>query len=437
MKIAFVVTGFPSLTQTFVLNQVTGLLKRGHDVHIYTEKGSIQQLAHSDVHEYNLLSRVFYYGNGHKTMPKGRMRRLSNALRLIKKHYPNHVLPLVKSLNVVKYGRKAWSLSLLYTIHFFLENKSYEYDIVHCHFGQSGVLGGLLKDVGAVKGRVLTTFYGFDISRYVRCKGSSVYKLLLSRNDVVLGLSEVMKEQILQLPHRKNSVYVHRLGIDLDRFPFRERARQQGSKVQLITIGRLVEKKGIEYGILAVRKILPSHQELEYRIVGYGPLRDELQQMITSLGLDGHVYLLGEKHQSEIVELLEDADILLAPSVTADDGDQEGTPTVLIEASARGLPVLSTHHAGIAEVVQDGKTGFLVPERDVEALAERLMYLLSHPEIWQKMGRAGRNHIEQHYDINKLNDELVRIYEQVTRAEKLAANVSHHCSSFTHWLARR
>jgi colanic acid/amylovoran biosynthesis glycosyltransferase len=128
----------------------------------------------------------------------------------------------------------------------------------------------------------------------------------------------------------------------------------------------------------------------------------------------GQVKLLGWKNQTEVVQLLRDTHIFMAPSVTAEDGDQEGTPTVLMEALAQGLPVLSTRHSGIPEVVVEGESGYLVPERDVDALAERLENLLEHPEQWPAMGTAGRRHVEEHYDIDRLNDQLLSLYGKLS-----------------------
>ena len=110
-------------------------------------------------------------------------------------------------------------------------------------------------------------------------------------------------------------------------------------------------------------------------------LRGKLQQLIHDLGVTRAVKLLGWKQQGEILESFYQAHLFLAPSVTAKDGDQEGTPTVLLQAMATGLPVVSTVHSGIPEMVQDGVSGFLVPERDVDALTEKVAYLIEHPEI--------------------------------------------------------
>jgi colanic acid/amylovoran biosynthesis glycosyltransferase len=114
-------------------------------------------------------------------------------------------------------------------------------------------------------------------------------------------------------------------------------------------------------------------------------------------------------HQ-EIVAMMEASHILLAPSVTAEDGDEEGIPNVVKEAMAVGLPVVSTLHAGIPELVTDGESGFLVAERSVNDLAERIIYLCDHPEIWPQMSRAARRKVETEFDIGGLSLKLVKLY---------------------------
>jgi colanic acid/amylovoran biosynthesis glycosyltransferase len=156
---------------------------------------------------------------------------------------------------------------------------------------------------------------------------------------------------------------------------------------------------------------------IEYGIVGDGPLRGEIEDLINELELKGHVRMYGWMKQEEIIELLKQSHVFLAPSVTSKEGDQEGIPVALMEAIAQGLPVLSTDHSGIPELVQDGTSGFLVPERDVEALANKLEYLVEHPEIWPELGKAGRDHVKKYYDIHKLNDRLVEIFQSLLESD--------------------
>jgi len=122
---------------------------------------------------------------------------------------------------------------------------------------------------------------------------------------------------------------------------------------------------------------------------------------------------VGWQAESALQRLYDEASIFLLSSVTAQNGDQEGMGLVILEAQAVGLPVLSTQHDGIPEAVVDGQSAFLVPERDVDALADRLTYLIEHPDIWPHMAQVGRAHVEDQYDIEVLNDRLAAIYREV------------------------
>lgn len=317
----------------------------------------------------------------------------------------------MRSLNVLRFGRQAASLRLLYWTAAFRDVHSY--DIVHCHFGPIGNSGALLKDLGAIEGKIVTAFHGYDLSRCMRENGDKVYDSLFEIGDLFLPISERWRNELINLGCSEQKLVVHRMGIDTSKFSFIPRRPREDGKVHLLTVARLVEKKGVQYGIQATARLLERHPQIEYRIVGDGPLRSDLENLIGALGAHGNVQLLGWKRQEEVVALMKEADLLLAPSVTGKDGDQEGIPVVLMEALAQGLPVLSTRHSGIPELVRDGESGFLVPERDVDALAEKLEYLVEHPELWPEMGESGREYVERYYDINELNDRLVQLYQRL------------------------
>jgi len=190
---------------------------------------------------------------------------------------------------------------------------------------------------------------------------------------------------------------------------------------QIVIIGRLVEKKGIGYALQAISRVIAAGRALSCTIIGAGPLRGALERLIGELGIGAHVRMIGSKSHDEVMQVMAQSHILVAPSVTAADGDEEGIPNTLKEAMAMGLPVISTLHAGIPELVENGVSGFLVPERDAEALAERLQRLVDHPETWTAMARAGRCRIEAEFDIDRLNDELLILYQGVLATpERLA-----------------
>ncbi len=406
MRIAFIVGGFPVLSETFVINQVIGLIERGHEVDIYGIPPFDSSKVHPDVEKYHLLAHTHYP----PTISKNYLWRILKGIGLIIKNFHKSPLVILRSLNLF-YGKRVVSLRLLYSVMQLLEAQPY--DIIHCQFGTFGLEGMILRDIGAIKGKLITTFRGYDISLFVKQRGEHVYDSLFAKGDFFLANCEFFKKKAIKLGCNPKKIVVHGSGIDSNRFPFQVRYPQPNGKIRIATTGRLVEKKGIEYSIRAVAKVLKTYPNVEYTIIGDGLLKEDLQQLIYSLNIANQVKLLGWKNQAEIIEILNNSDIFVAPSITGTDGNQDAPVNTLKEAMVMGLPVVATLHGGIPELVQDGVSGFLVPERDSDAIAEKLIHLVEHPETWSKMGQSGRAYVESKYDMNKLSDELVQIYQQV------------------------
>lgn len=407
MKIAFIVTTFPSLSQTFILNQITGLIDRGYEIDIFAANIGDTSKMHPDVTSYRLLDKTYYLPR----ISNNYFFRLLKGLGLLLTNFYQNPVILLRSLNIFKYGEQANSLTLLYLAIPFIAKQPYE--IIHCHFGLSGVRGALIKMIDARQGKLITSFHGRDVSADPLEHGGNIYDRLFERGDLYTGGTTFIINKALALGCPQNKIIKLPVGVDLTKYHFYSRSLCPGESIKILTVARLVEKKGIEYSIRAISKLIENYPSLEYRIIGDGPLRESLEKLIAELGLVDKVLLSGWRTQDEVRQLHQDAHIFILSSVTASDGDQEGQGLVLQEAQAMGLPVLSTLHNGIPDGVLDGKSGFLVPERDVDALAEKLRYLIEHSEVWSQMGWAGRVHVEKHYDINKLNDQLVEIYQQL------------------------
>mgnify|MGYP001770860227 CR=1 FL=1 len=407
MKIAFIVNKFPVISETFILNQITGLICRGHEVHIYGYRPDDTTKFHPDVEKYDLLKCTFYAPH----MPHNKLWRLLKALWLIITNFHKAPLVILRSLKFLKFNKDAPVLRILYSIIPLLDAEPY--DIIHCQFGILGNEGIIYREIGAIKGKLVTSFRGYDISWYVKEYGEKIYNKLFLKGDFFLANCEFFRQRAIQLGCDEKKIIVHGSGIDCSRFRFQVRKPLADGKIYIATTGRLVEKKGIEYAIRAVIKVLKTYPNLEYNIIGDGELKTHLQQVITELGAAEKIKLLGWKNQQEIIQIIDNTHIFIAPSVTAKDGNQDAPVNTLKEAMAMGLPVIATRHGGIPELVQDGVSGLLVPERDADAIADKLTYLIEHPELWEQMGKAGRAYVEKHYDINHLNDELVKIYQQV------------------------
>jgi colanic acid/amylovoran biosynthesis glycosyltransferase len=427
MKIAFVVNNFPEISQTFVLNQITGLMDRGHDIAIYAT-GQNRAKIHPDIVRYQLLERV-HYPSGPSNGKAVRVVQAVKALALRCLESP--WLPMRLNRAFV-YGRYTETLRALYLAALFPPARS-SYDVIYCHFGPNGLMGALMREMGILQGKLVTVFHGADVTLYLRKLGEDTYGWLFQTGDLFAPISEHWKGRLIHLGCDEKKILVHRMGIDCNKFAFTPTRSLADGEVRIVTVARLTEKKGVDLGIRAIGKLVENHPRVRYEVVGDGPCREALRRLIRELHLDEVVHLLGPKDQSEVIEILRKAHILLAPSITASDGDQEGIPVVLMEGMAMGLPVVSTQHSGIPELIQDGVSGLLAPEGDVQGLMERLDHLIGHPENWPGMVRAAREKAEKDCDIGKLNDRLVDIFRKLNdrygkeEARHSSANEAARC----------
>jgi len=402
MRIAYIVSGFPILSETFILNQITGLIDRGHTVDIFPLNYQNQGKYHPDIEKYSLLERCYY-----RSPPKNKWKRVTKVINTLITNKQR--TDIFKTLNIKKFGREALSLNLFFNALPFIVKEPY--DVVHCHFGPNGLIGAKLKSLGLLKGPLITTFHGYDITTYLNENGSNIYNPLFNYGDIFLPISNKWSEKLIDLGCQEDKIRVHRMGVNINDFDNIDK-KTSLDKVKIVTIARLVEKKGVYYGIKAVSKLIKERKNIEYLIIGDGPLRNMLEKLIKDEGCDSNISLLGWKDQAEIISNLANADILLQPSVTSEDGDQEGIPVVMMEAMAMQIPIVSTLHSGIPELVSDTVSGFLVPEKDSVSLETKLKLLVDDIDLRKEMGSQGRRKIEKEYNIEVLNDNLINIFSK-------------------------
>jgi colanic acid/amylovoran biosynthesis glycosyltransferase len=406
MRVAFLVIAFPTISETFILDQITGLIDLGCEVEIFAAQPETTASVHPEVGEYGLMKRRHV-----PMMPASFVRRPFRALRLAAGRGSGFGMPHLQSLNVFRYGPPAASLRLFFETMAFANRP--RFDVIHCHFGPNGVRGLNLRDVGALQGKkMITSFYGYDVSEFPRQRRRNPYTKLFARGDLFLSLSQRMKQKLIELGCPAGRIVVHPLGVNTALLPPKAE-RQPSRALRILTIGRMIPKKGMACALKAVATLIKEHGDIEYVIIGDGPLRGQLEGLARSLGITNAVRFAGWQARPEVVKALSEADILLAPSVTSESGDQEGTPVVIMEALACGVPVVSTRHAGIPEVVDDGVSGFLVPERQPEALALALQRLVRDPEVRERMGASGREDMRARHNIRQLNENLLEIYRRI------------------------
>jgi colanic acid/amylovoran biosynthesis glycosyltransferase len=281
-------------------------------------------------------------------------------------------------------------------------------DVLHAHFGPNA--RRFLFARAQAGAPFVATFHGYDFSAQPVEHGPSMYARLFDVADAVTVNCEHARREVVRLGCRPDRVHVVRVGIDCRAHEFRARRYVPGRPLRILTVARLVEKKGHEIAFRALASARAALPELRYDVVGDGPLAGSLADLVRQLGLQDVVQLHGALRDSDVRRHLARADVFVLASLTARSGDQEGTPVSLMEAQACGIPVVSTHHSGIPEVVQDGRSGFLVEEGDADALSAGLVRMVREHDDWSLLGATGRAHVEAEYDVRVCTAKLVDLY---------------------------
>lgn len=201
MRVAFIVSDFPALSETFILNQIVGLKKFGYEVEIYAETQRNESKIHPDVEKYNLLSHTYYA----EKKPLNRWWRLLKSSGVILANFPKNPVVMLRVLNVFKYGKKYGSLTLLYEVLPWLR-QGLSYDIIHCHFGTNGLKGALLQEVGAIRGKLVVTFHGMDVNVIPRKYGVDVYKELFQQGDLYTVNTDFTRDRVIELGCPQNKI---------------------------------------------------------------------------------------------------------------------------------------------------------------------------------------------------------------------------------------
>ena len=402
MRVAFLVPRFPQLSETFIIHQALGLLERGHDVHVIGQRPTEPDVTIRE----DLAARVRY----EPTCRTSRLPRTAHGGRLLLTHAWRHP-KLLRTINPGRFGRYAVSCSLLHAAIPWLRDGAF--DIIHAHFGPTALHGAMLRRAGICSGRFVATFYGHDVTRYPRRRGDDVYAPLFAEADAVLGLSAFMRDQLIALGSNPARTHVNFNSVDVESFEASERPQTNDRLVQLLAVGRMVPKKGFADAIRAVAPLRDHAVPWTLRIIGDGPLRDELESLAHEFDLGDRIEFSGAQSHDVVRDALHACDIVLAPSVTAEDGDTEGLPTVILEAMATGRPVISTRHSAIPELVEDGVSGLLVDERDVGALTEAVASVLDDPGRRASMGEAGRARVCAQFSRRRQIDELEALYARL------------------------
>lgn len=394
-RIAYFVQRFPQLSQGFVYNQMAAPVAAGWEARVIARKWEPERVCPEVAREAGFLERRHY------------LNRACDALKRMRRYYGSTFTRWRLRQQALRESRRHTGTEI--------PLPEPRFDVLHAQFGYAGAMALELRKLGLVQGPLITAFRGYDITAQVRKKGRSYYDDLFREGEWFLPSCRYFIDLMTDLGCPAERIRVIYSGINTD--PLRDlpirRERLDGAPVRLLSVGRLVPKKGFSIGIRALAEARKQGVELTYTIVGGGEDESRLKQLARDLGVGGHVHFPGAQPQEQIPGFLGEADIFLHPSETPDSGDQDGAANAPKEAGAAGLPVIVTAHGGLPEVVEDGVSGFVVPERAVEAMADRLATLAKDQETRYRFAEASRRHVLQTFDRGVINKQLMAFYEEV------------------------
>lgn len=396
MKVIYFLSEFPCYTETFIINQINGLIKRGFNVQIITLRlGEIKDI--EIIQRYDLISKTTCI----KQITKKNFIRhwtvLKNILYSLKSTAFRRIL--IKKLKSKDFGFINYA-SLINT------QSHFEADAIIAHFGPNAIIANDLIDIGCLSGKLYPIFHGYDITQKdVLDKYLSEYKNLFKKEIIALPISQLWQQKLLTFGCPIEKIVVNRMGIDPECFTFNPKVKFN-TTFQLLTVARHSEKKGLKYAIQAMKLLKNEGIDFQYNIIGTGPLFESHQKLINELNLQNTVKLLGYQEPNTINQYLDNTDIFILPSVTAESGDMEGIPVALMEAMAKGVVCLSTLHSGIPELIENNHSGFLVPERDSSSLANVLIEIVCGKHNLEKVKENALKTILTNYNQKHIYDQL-------------------------------
>lgn len=347
MKILMLVSCFPKLHNVSVMNQITGLIDRGHDVAIYSfSKGDFVNVQ-KDVIKYDLIHKM--------------------------------ISELPSSLD--------------------------DYDVVIFQMGHKLFN---IRETHNYKGKIVVCMRGYDITGYLK-EHPHAYDQYFETCDLFLPVCRAFKNLLIEEGCPRDKVVIQHSSIDCTKFKFRKKRLPTRGSIHWVSAGRLVEKKGLIYSILAFERLLKKYPNMKYTIIGDGVLKDAFKQIVRMLGLQRKVKFVPLLVHEEYINILNKSHIFILPSVTAQNNNQEGIANVLKEAMAIGVLVITTKHSGNAELITNGVSGFLLPERDIDSICYTVEHILRTHELWVPMQLAGAKKVKKDFDKEKESDKLEAI----------------------------
>jgi glycosyltransferase involved in cell wall biosynthesis len=332
-------------------------------------------------HKLYLKDKVFYYyGSGQNiklenyTALQNRYDRLFSKIKCKLFNKPYHYI---------------WSNTILKSL------KKHNVNSVLVEYGTHAY--SLLPVLKKLNIPIVVHFHGFDASKKETISRCNNYTEVFKYATKVIAVSKVMYNKLLEIGCPKEKLVYNVYGPQ----PEFHNVKTSFSKKQFIGIGRFTDKKAPYYTIMAFKNVLEKHPDAKLFLAGKGALLNTCQNLVKTFGIENNVTFLGVVTPDEYRQYLSESLAFVQHSITTLDGDMEGTPLAILEASAAGLPIISTIHAGIPDVIKHGKTGLLCNEHDLGTMTEYMIQCLDDKTLAMQLGGNGKIHIAKHFNLER------------------------------------
>jgi glycosyltransferase involved in cell wall biosynthesis len=404
--VGYTLSRFPKISETFILDELYAVERAGVRIDLCPLRRERTAFVHpraenwvARAHFTNLLSPAIL--GAHVTLLARSPRRYVQTL--------GAALWGTKSSRRLLLGALAtWPRAVPIALH--LERSGVKH--LHCHFATHPALAGFIVH-RLVRIPFSFTAHGSDLHR-----DQTMLRQKVEEAAFVVAISEFNRRVILDHcgPIHAAKVLVIHCGVDVDRFRHARRDEGGDGPFRIACVGTLHAVKGQQFLIEAVSRLRNEGLNVELVLVGDGPDRAMLEQLVAASGNSGSVHFAGYRTQPEVAEILGGVDVLAAPSIPTADGRREGIPVALMEGMAAGLPVVASALSGIPELVKHGHNGLLVDPGNADMLAGALRSLAIDPSLRTRLGFAARGTVEAEFDINTSAAQLTELFLEQLRS---------------------
>lgn len=403
-----ILTGeFPSFSELWLVEQAAALVEAGVDLRILARHPRDGARPHGGIlGTTHLQGRTRYQ----PYMPTGRIGRVCASIGIMSRLALRRPVSAVQIARPFAWGAMARSGQLAHAAAGAAWTDALDgADVVHAHHGPNALLAAAMSRAGLVSAPIVCTFHGSDVLDPVRRARCGGYRPVMKAASLVTVGTRFMADRLAALGFDAARIRVIPMGIDTRSMPPRRECKDE---LHVVCVARLIEIKGVDLAIDAIAQIADRFPKVQLDIIGDGPLRGDLQRRAAARGIGDAVRFHGWLPRESVRGIVASAAVSIHPSRTLATGQAEAQGVAPLEAQSIGVPVVAAKSGGLPEVVEQGRSGLLVPENDADALAAAVADLLGDAARRRDMGDFGMRHVREHFDTHVLAVRMSSVYRE-------------------------